>query len=98
LGAPSRKRTNEVLRGINPQLVVVLRRAGDLLWCNLVNRVLQPIAYFVTAVCLLVPPFVMTEGWPRLLLMAISAGPACLAVWLGIEGIRSGQRRVEDDD
>jgi hypothetical protein len=50
-----------------------------------VKRVLQPIGYFVAAVCLLVTPFAVTEGWPRFLLLAIFTPPACLAVWLGIE-------------
>jgi len=62
-----------------------------------VKRVLQPIGYFVAAVCLLVMPFAVTEGWPRLLLVAIFTPPACLAVWLGIERVRDRWRDMEND-
>jgi hypothetical protein len=41
-----------------------------------VKRVLQPIGYFVAAVCLLVMPFAVAEGWPRVLLIAIFIPPA----------------------
>ena len=62
--------------------------AGFLSGGVVVKRILQPIGYFVAAVCLLVTPFALAEGWPRLLLIAIFTPPACLAVWLGIEGVR----------
>jgi hypothetical protein len=62
-----------------------------------VKRVLQPIGYFVAAVCLLVMPFAVAEGWPRVLLIAIFIPPACLAVWLGIEVAGGLWRSMEDD-
>jgi hypothetical protein len=58
---------------------------------------LQPIGYFVAAVCLLLAPFAVTEGWPRLLLIAVFTLPACLAVWLGIEHVRDRWRDMEND-
>jgi hypothetical protein len=62
-----------------------------------VKRVLQPIGYFVAAVCLLVAPFALVEGWPRLLLIANFTPPACLAIWLGIEKGRDRWRGMEND-
>jgi hypothetical protein len=61
------------------------------------HSAIHPIVYFCSAIFLLVPPLVLTDGWPRWLLMSVFVFPACLAFWLGVEGLKPPQDAGEGD-